>query len=508
MKNTKKFAAMIAALTLSACSIAPMAMTASATDATYSISMNADGTEHTYEVYQLFTGTLTEVDGQNVLSEIEYGSSWDGIQDKTAKEAAAELEGMTSAEALAWAKSITLGTPIGQLNEENSYSLENMAAGYYLIKDKDGSLTGKDEAYTSYILRVVENVTATPKSTKPTVDKQVLDETTDAEAGATEGWGESADHAINETFQFKLIATLTPDENYADYETYQVQFNDTMGTGVTFDSIESVTISGYTGDVTYTCDAKAGQEGDGETPWSISIADLKAYVDDLSDGATVTVIYNAHLNESAAIAGTSDDVNENNVELEYSNNPNVSGSGENEHGKTPKDYVWVFTYKVDNTKVDGNQDPLPGVEFQLLDSDNNVIDLIYDADLEAYRPVKDGETAETMTSAEATGKFNIVGLDAGNYKLHEVAPLPGYNAIDDVEIEISATHEENADGAGATLDLTKSKNISNEIVNEKGSTLPSTGGIGTTIFYLGGGAMVAVAGVFLITKKRMGKSEN
>lgn len=511
MKKMRKFAGFLLAMVM----VFAMAGAAFADD-TYSITINNSAAGHTYEAYQIFTGDLSET----TLSNIVWGSSItaDGqtaLQDKydTAeiKSAAGVAEALTNNNAVQFAKDAA-----GYLNNvkvestynesEKTYGISGLAAGYYLVKDKDASLAGKDDAYTSYILKVVGNTTVSPKSAKPTVDKQVHDETGDAEAGAAEGWGESADHAINESFQFKLIANLPEDTDFDAYETYKVVFTDTMSKGITFESIASVTVDGVTLTANqYTATATAGQAG-GE--WTLIITNIKS-IDgvNLTDGADIVVIYNAHLNENAQVnhaSGTT--TNQNKVYLEYSNNPNAVGGGE--LGKTPEDIVWVFTYEVDNTKVDatdsGNKTPLAGAGFKLYDSTGTTeIGLIYDSTLSAYRPVKSGETAEEMTSANDTGVFNIKGLDAGTYVLKETTVPAGYNKCADTTVVIEATHVEDESGSSATTTLSSNSNVTNTIENKQGSTLPETGGIGTTIFYVIGSVLVLGAAVVLITRKRM-----
>lgn len=98
--------------------------------------------------------------------------------------------------------------------------------------------------------------------------------------------------------------------------------------------------------------------------------------------------------------------------------------------------------------------------------------------------------------------FNIIGLDAGTYVLKETSTPAGYNTCAPINIVISAVHKENTDEATVKLDLTGSENMTNAVINKSGSSLPSTGGIGTTIFYVAGGVLVVGAGVLLITKKR------
>lgn len=516
MKHMKKFVSLLLTVVMALA----MSMTAFADEPTtsgYTITINNEATGHTYEAYQIFTGDLSE----GVLSNIVWGSGiteagQEALQSKydiaETKSAAGVAEALTNDNAVQFAKDaaryLTTTKVESTYSETNkNYTISGLVAGYYLVKDKDSSLSGKDDAYTSYILQVVEDTNVSPKSAKPTVDKQVHDETDDAEAGAVDGWGESADHAINESFQFKLIANLPADTDFSAYKTYKVVFTDTMSDGVTFESIASVTVDGVTLTADqYTVTATAGQAGGS---WTLTINDIKSIEGvNLTGGADIVVIYNAHLNKNAQVnheSGTT--TNQNKVYLEYSNNPNAGGEGE--LGKTPEDIVWVFTYEVDNTKVDAtdsaNKTPLAGAGFRLYDSTGTTeIGLIYDSTISAYRPVKSGETAEEMTSA-VDGVFNIKGLDVGTYVLKETTVPDGYNKCADTTIVIKATHAEAADGASATTTLSPDSNVTNKIENKQGSTLPETGGMGTTIFYVLGTILVLGAAIMLITKRRMNK---
>lgn len=507
MKRMKKLASLLLAMVM----VLSMTITAFAEETTYSITINNSAGGHTYEAYQIFTGDLSGT----TLSNIVWGSGVSEAGKTALGDAAAKAETLkTEDDAKTFAKAVApyLTTSAGSSNTvtDGTYVISGLAAGYYLVKDKDSSLADKDDAYTSYILKVAGDTTVFPKSAKPTVDKQVHDETADAEAEATDGWGESADHAINESFQFKLIANLPADTDFGAYEKYKVVFNDTMSAGVTFESIASVTVDGVTlTSEQYTATATAGQAGGS---WTLTITDIKS-IDgvNLTNGADSVVIYNAHLNENAQVnhaSGTT--TNKNEVYLQYSNNPNASG--ESELGKTPEDIVWVFTYEVDNTKVDATDStkktPLAGAGFKLYDSTGTTeIGLIYDDTLSAYRPVKSGETAGEMTSANDTGVFNIKGLDAGTYVLKETTVPSGYNKCADTTVVIKATHAEEASGASATTNLSSDSNVTNTIENKQGSTLPETGGMGTTIFYVIGAILVIGAGVVLITRKRMSASK-
>lgn len=503
MKRVKRVLALLAAFAL----VLAMAVPAWAEEATHQLKVNASGENHVYKVYQIFTGEMsTNEAGAKVLSNIKWGANGTRkIGDAVETGILTTLEGATGSDTKkleAIQKFVNLNTDaFATLNHENSYAA-NVPAGYYLVKDEDNTLNGKDEAYTTFLVNVVgADVALNPKSAKPSVDKFVQDEAADRDIDSKDsnGWGKTADHAINESFKFKLTATLTQDVDFGAYSTYKVKFTDTMSEGVTFESIDSVTVDGH--NVTdYVCTATAGQAG-GE--WTLTINDIKSISGvNLNDGAEIVVVYNAHLNEKAFVNHKNDDTttNENKVYLEYSNNPNASG----ELGKTPEENVWVFTYEVDNKKVKASDyTPLAGAGFHLYtDAEcSHEVALIYDETLSAYRPTKDGEKSEEMISAKGTGIFNIVGLDAGVYHMRETTTPTGYNTCNDVTIVINARHQKT--GSSNKVTFTEDSNLTYIIENNAGTTLPSTGGMGTTVFYVVGGGLMAVAVVLLVTKKRM-----
>lgn len=253
-----------------------------------------------------------------------------------------------------------------------TYEINGLAAGYYIIVDET-NVADKDESVSAILLNLVGDTAVTEKAVKPSVDKEVQDEAADKDKNSTDttnGYGDTADHAINETFQFKLEATLPADADYNAYPTYQVKFVDVPSTGITFEEIVSVIVKGKTSadaDANITVAAYDASEapdgyvlknnlsnnnGNGTATLEINIADLKktAPTVDLSKGATVTVIYKAHLNESANVTpvGGTTTTNQNKVHLEYSNNPNATGTGKTEDKET-----YVFTFEVDNTKWAG-----------------------------------------------------------------------------------------------------------------------------------------------------------
>lgn len=385
-------------------------------------------------------------------------------------------------------------------------------SGYFLIVEKGENVAGKHDAASAYILQSGGSISVTPKSIYPTVDKQVQDESTDAEEGAdSDGWGESADHEINEKFKFRLIADLPESSDYAFYETYKVVFTDTMSKGVTFDHIDSVTVDGVTIDANgYTVSGvKAGDAG---KTWELTIADLKKITGvDLSDGAKVIVTYTAYLNKDAKVATSSpsSEANVNTVFLQYSNNPKVSGSGNNQLGKTPDDSVFVFTYTANATKYSEkmqNGNELAGAEFKLYRDEECTKEIKLQKIDGKYYPILDqmDGTGDAMVSG-TDGKFEIIGLDHGTYYIKESKAPAGFKKLEaPIEVVISASHEENNDGTQAkvTFNSEDMKNSFN-IVNKMGASLPTTGGIGTTIFYVVGAVLMFGAAILLVTKKRM-----
>ena len=383
-------------------------------------------------------------------------------------------------------------------------------AGYYLVVDTTPFNHGDfDHAYNSFLLMVTHanwNVPITPKAEKPSVKKEVFDNFDNQDGTSTGVFGSSADHAINEKFQFKLTATLpaSTDHAYDYYDTYAVCFKDTLSEGITYDKLDSVVINsnGHTYDITN--DTSKYTITESQNSFVVKIPDVKTCAEglDLNDDATITVTYTAHLNDKAYVNTRSGSTeNKNSVQLQYSNNPRPGEYW----GTTPKSEVYVYTYQLNNTKYhddDTTGNELAGAGFRLYSDEACTPEQevkLYKKD-NFYYPIKDAtdkaQDAVEMFSDEH-GQFNVRGLDAGTYYLKETNPPADYSACANKEIVISATHDVNH--------VSLSGNLSTTIINKKagGITLPSTGGIGTTIFYVVGGGLMVAAIVLLVTKKRM-----
>lgn len=302
-------------------------------------------------------------------------------------------------------------------------------SGYYLIVDTTYFNPGDYyHAYNSFFLLNVPQVPyvvpINRKVVKPTVEKEVYDN----QDGANEaGFGSSADHAINEEFQFKLTATLpaNPDCAYDYYDEYMVTFCDTLSAGITFDRWDTVVINNGGADIPIPAENYYSDASNQDL--TLSIEDVKTCAPglNLNNGATITVTYTAHLNEKAYVntaGGASNTENKNSVYLIYSNNPRSSAFFD----RTPESAVCVYTYQLNNTKYhddDTQGNELEGAGFKLYsDADcKNEVELYQDG--EFYYPIKNatGKEAVEMKSA-ANGQFNVKGLDAGTYYLKETTP--------------------------------------------------------------------------------------
>ena len=510
--------------------VAPV--TALAAD-THTLTINNAEAGHMYEAYQVFSGTLSADGG--TLSNIQWGSSVKGGDILTAlqgdsafgeddqnvfkdvTDAAGVADklskyGNDSSEAKAFAKIVgnNLTTAAGTSDAgtegtdgKYTYTIGNLADGYYLVKDKDTTVP-KDGVYTDFILKIVKDTTATPKSDVPTVEKKVKD--VNDSTGDTSDWQDSADHDINDAIEYKLTGTLP--SNYGSYTTYAYKFTDTLSQGLTVneDSVKvyvvndgtETEITGYTKSVAEVDAAAVTGTYAGGHVLTVDFANLKD-VAGVTSTSKIVVKYTATLNANAVIGSAG---NPNKVDLTFSNNPNGDGTG-----KTPEDEVIVFTFKLTVNKVDGDKDPLPGAGFSL-----------YKWNGTAYgeNPVK------TYAADTTTTSFDFSGLDDGQYKLVEDTAPDGYNKIADIEFKIVATHtQDDGDPArtltvlnitdldgnnmnGFTIDVS-TKNVSTDVVNKKGSELPETGGIGTTILYVAGAVCVIAAGVWFGLRRRSAK---
>lgn len=444
--------------------------TATAVKTSYTISFPNDAKYqgHTYEVYQIFTG---DFDG-NVLSNVKYGEN--GTKAAGTEVTAEELkqltdvnvEGKTDQDKLDVIKTFAdlTGTPVATLTKDKtSYTA---VPGYYLIKDKDGSVSSDTtDASTLYITKVVGDVTISPKSDVPSFEKKVRD--TNDTTGDTSGWQDSADYDVNDNVPFQLKATLP--SNYADYKTYYLAFHDVEEKGLSFNA-DSVKVAVDGTQITSGYEVKTTGLSD-KCTFEVVFTDLKTAVAAAKNGSVITVDYTSTLTEQAVLGNEG---NVNKARLQFSNNPNSEQGGESTPtGKTPWDNVIVFTYKVVVNKVKENKEALKGAAFKL------------------EKKLKDGTT--TLVKEFTAGKdtsFTFSGLDDGDYILTETTTPAGYNTIKPITFTVTATHniewttgertdvltELNGNATSGEITFTADKtagSLTTDVVNVNGSNLPS-----------------------------------
>ena len=485
--------------------------------------------DHTYEVYQIFKGTLTG----NVLSDIKWGKNAKGqtegdvVPDSVLKELE-NLNGKNDTDKLnAIAKYADLDAlkKFGEVSK--TAALNNVPAGYYLIKDKNGSFTGKDDAYTKYIVKIVNDVTIVPKSEKPSVEKKVQEnvKSDNTTGGYGDKYNDTADYNIGDDVPFRLYGKVI---DMSEYKTYKYIFHDTCADSLDINDNVAVYYSAdKAGTSKVAIDSGLYKVDRTNHTLTVSFDDLKQVKNNSAVISTgyIIVEYTAKLNSDAAIGqgtvGSSGNGNVNEVYLEYSNNPNQGGEGET--GKTPKDKVIVFTYELDVTKVDG-ADPntkLENAEFVLYrGSGENIEYAKVDTTNSKVTGWTTNKNEASVLKSDSNGLFSVIGLDDGIYYLEETKAPSGYNTLPEpVKVEIKADTSNGQNGDGQVTELKKievkvkdgaktSGNAVNGTVgvtveNNSGSTLPETGGIGTTIFYVVGVILMLGAGVLLVTKKRM-----
>ena len=455
-------------------------------------------------------------------------------------------EGATAADAAAFADiaaqhlTATVAGTATAPNDDGNYIIEGLPAGYYLVKDslqEDDNQTG--QVLSDYIVQVLGNVTMDPKDSGiPTLEKKVAER---SKYQKDEGYGmyynDVADWNIGDSVPFKLIASI-PD-NIESYDEYKFVFHDTLSNAFTLnqDSIKVFVAETTAANV----EQFAPQDDDlyqvavdGQS-FTLTIPDINPLDAHGNPANYVIITYSATLNQNAEIGL---DGNENTAYLEFSNDPNGDGLG-----RTAEDTVIVFTYELAGTKVDGEtQAALKNAQFVLLNRAKTEAAMVVDGKVKGWVKVAteaaapDVEMPETyeewlelnrqhngliLTSAE-NGLFNIAGLDDGTYYLREIQAPNGYNLLEgDVQLVITATTANGQDwNSGIATDALKGLTITVDngaaqngdldtgivnvtVENNRGATLPETGGMGTTLFYIIGGLLVVGAGILLVVRIRM-----
>lgn len=499
MKYMKKLITLLAVLTLALAMAVPAF--AATTTTTYTITIN-NGTG-TYAAYQIFKGDLHE----KTLSNIEWGTNVTDEGQTALGNAADKAKTITTeADAKAFAVEVAkyLTDPAAGTGTD---SITVSGPGYYLIKNTS---VGEGEVFTDYILRVVGDVTVNPKSGKPTLDKQIRHNETGL-------WGVVGDNQIGDTVEFRTLTTVPIVSGYTQY-TYVI--HDEMSAGLTSNvrSNEDVTIKVNDETVLDKNYYTVTVDEVNTNKFTVTVDVLNAIKDGkMVEGNTLYTYYTGILNEKAKVYN--DGKQDNKAYLEYSNNPHDNKTT----NKTPEKVVYDWTFKMGVKKVDGaDGTPLTDAKFVLSKNGNcslgtigddgtpstttDLINLIENSD-GSYTVAPAGYTGSVVNVMTA-GDITINGLDdATEYYLYETKAPAGYNRLTDaVKFKITATYNDTGDSwtrVTAAVNDVEQSSVSVQVANNKGSTLPSTGGIGTTLFYVIGGVLMAVAAVLLVTKKRM-----
>lgn len=323
--------------------------------------------------------------------------------------------------------------------------------GYYLVDSSLGALCGLNTTNP--------DVTITEKNGQPTIEKQVKNGDT---------WGTTNDAKIGDTVEYKVEIKVADGA-----QKYTV--TDTMSKGLTFNSGSLKVTANGAQTTNYTLTPT-------ENGFTLELPE--SYVSNLTKGTVILVTYNATLNKKAVIDG---DGNTNEVTLSYGN-----------HQSTVPSKVTTKSYQFDLVKVDGTTNKLlDGAEFELADG-NTKLSFVKDDDGN-YRVAAAGEDGATTTITVKNGKVNIYGLAGKTYTLTETKAPDGYNKLVTPET-VNLT-----DGSMASATIESETYVDGGVVvkNNAGTVLPSTGGMGTTLFYVIGGGLMVAAVVLLVTKKRM-----
>ena len=443
---------------------------------------------------------------------------------------------------------------VTSVKPDNSIDISGLDFGYYIV-DEVSNVQGSHSASSLCIVNTANpDATVQIKSDYPTVTKKMQED------DGNVGWNDIGDYEIGQTIPYKFTSNI-PDIN--GYDTYYYAWHDRMDEALTFkkDSV-SIVIRGNVGNTTkeYTLspdEFNIVENPSADTTFKVVISDMKHIVDrefnnknNLNHnlyGQEVELRYNATLNDRAA-DNTGRPGFENDVKLEFSNDPDNSGAGSSSTGETPWDTVVAFTYKINGVKVNDHNATLEGAKFRLY-SDRDLQNEVYvkkspNGYIVINRDSLGGtdhvggtvpQDAVEMVS-DANGVFNILGLDQGTYWLKETTAPDGYRPLlDPIEINVVPTFVQNRDfyvkGDGATdkalvsLEATAlvrdfweglfhdntltlgtdvgagSMNLT--VVNKVGSKLPITGS-GATLALIGLGSTMMAGSLVLSRRKKNG----
>lgn len=469
MKKTfkKLFAALLAAALVLAMAVPAFAET-NATKGSIKIDHIVSG--ETYTIYRMFKLDSYNAESNTYSYTVE--SAWENFfktgagrnyitldgQNHPTWTAADENDSTTVAAfakaALDWAKVKGI-TGTAETATGNTVTFSNLDLGYYLVDSSLGALCGLNTTNP--------DATIKEKNGQPTIEKQVKNGDT---------WGTTNDAKIADTVEFKITIHVE-----AGAQKYKV--TDTMEKGLSFNSgsikIDDAALDDNNATLTL-------KQKEGDPTFTLTFAD--SYVAG-KVGETIVVTYTATLNENAVVAG-----NKNSATLHYSNQHTVNKE------------TTTYTHEFDLVKVDGTTNKLlDGAEFKLYTAKDGGEPIKFVAVEGGYR-VANGDETGAVDTIKVNGKVHISGLDKVNYWLDETHAPAGYNKLTErQEVKLSEGSQNATLETGATTWAEGNGGV--VVKNNAGTVLPSTGGMGTTLFYVIGGGLMVAAVVLLVTKKRM-----
>lgn len=480
MKRVKRVLALLAAFAL----VLAMAVPAFADGNTGSITVQGAVNGEIYSIYKIFdvTGydmttnphkiTYKVTDGwASFFEKGNPGANYVTLDSKN-QISATTLDSSTApkfaAAAIAWAKDSNHNIKATDTKTagENGVTFTNVANGYYLVDTSLGALCSLDNV-TGNAAKISE------KNEVPAIEKKVK---------SGDNYESRNSAKIGDTVEYKTTITINGSVE-------KVVLHDKMDTGLTFDET-SVKVKVGDADVAadnYTL-KKSGTESSAPCTFEIEFED--SYIAGLATGTQIEVTYSATLNESAVI-GTPG--NKNDTWLKYGNNGSVTSE------------TTTYSYSFDLVKTDSDGTLLAGAKFKLYADQNcaNEIKLVADGD-NAYRVAKTGEKAVESIETNATSALTIKGLKGTTtYYLKEIEAPKGYNELENAFAFTIADANVSSNLGTTGNKWVEGNSTGIHIINNAGTTLPSTGGMGTTVFYVVGGGLMAVAVVLLVTKKRM-----
>ena len=483
MKHVKKLLGLLLALTLSLTLCLPAFAVSGTNNNGGSITINDAVEGHTYKAYQIFVleSYNTEADGNGAYA-YKANSVWEnwlkGQTSYVTIDAQGYVTWVQNADPAAFAKvalahaedarisptaTKTASAPVTGA-QYSTVTFRDLNLGYYLVDTTLGTLCSLDTTAPS--------VEMFEKNEPPHINKQVKED-------STGNWGDDNTAEIGDTVEFQTtISAKKGAESYV--------LHDAMSAGLTLDP-DSITVA----NLTKGNDANSGDYhvvttglNDGCT---FEVHFHQSYLDAITADTSIVVTYKAVVNENAVVHPSG---NPNGTKLEYGD--------ENNTKVTPPDETKTYTFKVDVVKTDDKNKVLDGVQFKLYDAKTggNEIALVKVSN-GVYRLAKDGENGvEYITTVN--GQLEIKGFDANtNYYLEETKAPDGYHKLAErVEIAVKEANLE----ASVSNDTWQSGGV--HVVNTPGKELPSTGGMGTALFYIGGGVLVVGAAALFVLKKR------